>query len=380
MSLFALGRPHLVLVLDAGMSLAIWNRYGILERELSLYRSLRPHLSAFTLVSHGGPEEAEFASRLPDGRLVCNQRSLSRRLYQWRVAFGLGLMLRLSPRPAVVKTNQMPGAGFPLRIVRVSGARFLLRTGYQHLDACQRLFGVGSCEAEDARKLERLAYGHADLAQVTSPDSKREVMEAYGLDETQVRVVPNFVDTDLFAPRLRQERTGRPLIVMIGRLADQKNYPAAIEALSGLDVELVIVGDGSLLEALQELAAHHGVKTSFLGRRVHESLPGILTNADLYLQTSRFEGHPKSLVEAMSCALPVIATDSPGISGLILPGETGLLCSQDPASIRSKVQELLDDRQAAAAMGGRARQWVEANCSLERVAQIELSILNKLAS
>ncbi len=368
---------HLVLVLDAGMSLSIWEQYGLLTRETALYRRLLPHLGAITLISHGDSADLRLAHSLTGIHVKCNRWQLSRRWYQWSIVLGLGMRLRLSSMRTVVKTNQMPGAGFPARLAKVGGAKFLVRTGYRHADFVARQHGRSSFRQQEAIVLEQRAYAAADCAITTTPEDARAICADYGLSERMVNVIPNFVDTTLFSPNRQQPPLARR-IALVGRLAPQKNPLAAIEALQGLDVVLVVVGEGPLQDEMRQLTARLGVKAEFLGRRRHEELPGILNSCDLYLQPSLYEGHPKSLLEAMACGLPIVAGDSPGIRGVIVDGETGLLCAHDVAAIRSAVLSLLDNFDLRCRLGEKARAWAESHVSLDRIAESEMNVLAKL--
>ncbi|MBI4969652.1 MAG: glycosyltransferase family 4 protein [Rhodospirillales bacterium] len=373
-----LSTTHLVLVLDAGMSLMVWDQHGILEREILLYRRLRPFLGDLTIVSRGGSEEAAFASHLPDCQLVFNRFGMSRRWYHWWISLALGGQLRLSHAPIIVKTNQMPGAGLPRRLARFARGRFLVRTGYLHHDFAVRLHGEHSQQAREAQELERSIYAAADMAQVTSLDAQQLLIAAYGLSESRVRVIPNFVDTSTFRPALQTRPPGRR-VALVGRLMPQKNFLAAISALEGLDAEIMVVGEGPEEDEMRRLAQRCNVRVSFLGRRPHQELPELLAGCDLFLQPSHFEGHPKTLIEAMACGMPVIAGDSPGIRNVVEHGVTGLLCRHDASSIRASLLQVFENRPLGERLGRQARDWAEANVSLDRVVDMELDLLSHLA-
>jgi glycosyltransferase involved in cell wall biosynthesis len=111
----------------------------------------------------------------------------------------------------------------------------------------------------------------------------------------------------------------------------------------------------------------------------NSELPGYLNRAGLFILPSFYEGHPKALIEAMACGLPVIGADSPGIRELIRHGETGYLCGTEPESIREAIQDLLDSPTLSAQMGHHARQFVIENYSLDRIAELELALLKEAA-
>jgi glycosyltransferase involved in cell wall biosynthesis len=106
----------------------------------------------------------------------------------------------------------------------------------------------------------------------------------------------------------------------------------------------------------------------------HQELPRYLHDARLFILPSVYEGHPKALIEAMSCGMPVIGTRTPGIRELIHHGETGWLCDTDPASIRQALLKLLENPELCAHLGNNARAFVVRNFSIERIVQQELAL------
>ena len=95
---------------------------------------------------------------------------------------------------------------------------------------------------------------------------------------------------------------------------------------------------------------------------------------------SHIEHHPKALLEAMACGLPVIGAEVDGIRELIQHRQTGYLCGTSPESIRTAVQDVLADKALRARMGRNAREFVVENFALERVLEMEMGVLQKVLS
>ncbi|GAF93855.1 unnamed protein product, partial [marine sediment metagenome] len=206
---------------------------------------------------------------------------------------------------------------------------------------------------------------------------KQYALDRYSVSEDKVWVIPNYVLTDVFAPSSSHSR-GNRCIIFVGRLAEQKNPWALLDAMRGLDAELVMVGDGPLREPLEAKASVEELAVKFLGNRPHRELPQHLNRATLFVLPSLYEGHPKTLLEAMSCGLPVIGTNVPGIRELIRHRETGYLCGTSPAEIRAAILKVLGDAKLREKMGRQARQFVVENFSVERVLTRELALLDSL--
>lgn len=366
----------LVFVLDEHMSLAAWERHGLLGREMALYRELAKRLGKLIVVSYGGREDLRYQSRFSGIEIVCNKWGLKPRLYLALLPWLLTWAARgFSKR--VVKTNQLPGVALADRIAERLGARLVIRCGYHYLDFLEREFGTNSRQAVKARSLEARYYPKAAHAIVTSASFRDRLIADYGLDQGRVSLIPNFVDTDLFNPQARQGERLESL-AFIGRLAPQKNLHSLIEALQGLDVRLEVAGDGPLANELRELAERLGVHVRFHGRLSHEELPALLRSVDGFVLPSLFEGHPKSLLEAMAAGVAVIGADAPGIRECIRHGETGLLCQPTPQGLRAAVMALANDASLRARLGQNAAAHINADLSLAAALAKELKLYSDL--
>jgi glycosyltransferase involved in cell wall biosynthesis len=114
------------------------------------------------------------------------------------------------------------------------------------------------------------------------------------------------------ARRLFAIDDGTFAMVAVGRLAPQKNYPLLLKVLQRLDrVVLLIAGDGAESPALEKLAAELDVaaKVRFLGPLDRAQVPDLLAAADLFVQSSTFEGQSNALLEALQAGLPIVAHD-----------------------------------------------------------------------
>lgn len=366
---------RLILFFTRGVSLRTWDEVGMLEREVALYRELRPHLRRITFVTWGDARDLEYRNRLGGIDIICNRWRLPGRLYAATLARLCPLLWRGN---VIVKSNQVPGADMALRAARRAGAGFIARCGYLHSDFVERRHRRGSAELRQALALEGEVFPAADKVVVTTDDMRRTIIERYNVPEERTAVIPNYVDTARFRPT--SDRRGEPRrICFVGRLVEQKNLLALLEAVAGLGVQLVIAGTGHLEEELSASAARNGVAVEFVGNRPHDELPELFNSCDLFVLPSHYEGHPKALLEAMACGLPVVGTDVSGIRDVIRDGETGVLCGTDAAGIRAAISRVLADAGLRERIGRNAREFVVQNCDLGRVVTMELALLEGLA-
>jgi glycosyltransferase involved in cell wall biosynthesis len=151
---------------------------------------------------------------------------------------------------------------------------------------------------------------------------------------------------------------GATVVGAVGRLTYQKapgDFVAALRELSRPDVTGVWVGDGELAGQVAAQARETpAVRLVLAGQRgnVAELLPAF----DVFLLSSRYEGLPTVVVEAMICGIPVVATAVNAVGDVVVPGETGLLVPPGrPALMADAVRFFLDSPEAAARMAAAAQ-------------------------
>jgi glycosyltransferase involved in cell wall biosynthesis len=131
-------------------------------------------------------------------------------------------------------------------------------------------------------------------------------------------------------------------------------------AARGTQATLTLVGDGPDQRACRELVRELSIvdRVRFLGER--DALPELLANADVFALTSSEESFGLSLLEAMSCATPVVATRVGGVPEVVEDGVTGLLSPPDDLEAFSRrLSQLLFDAELSERMGAAARATAE---------------------
>lgn len=159
-------------------------------------------------------------------------------------------------------------------------------------------------------------------------------------------------------------------IMMIARYGSQKDHQTLLQALSELKDKrwkLSLVGGGDNSEVVK-LTDELGLtsRIQFWGER--EDIPELLEQADLYCLISHWEGFPRSIIEAMRSALPVIATDVAGVKESVDDGVTGFLIPHEDVSVLTdKLEILLSDKESLYQMGQSGRKIFEENLTFKRM-------------
>lgn len=368
---------HLALFFTRGMSLSAWDDIGMLEREAALYRRLRQKGADISFVTYGDSRDLQYGERIPGVRILCNRLRLPNAVYT-------RLLPRLHGRALgqidVVKTNQTNGADVALRAARLWSKPLIARCGYLHSEFVTREHGADSPEASDAETLESKVFLAASRVVVTTPAMREKVVTIHGIDPEKVAVVPNYVDTDRFRPSGTFPEEPPRKICFVGRLVPQKNVTALLEAVARTDLEVLLVGNGPLRTNLEQVAQRLDLRAQFLGNLANADLPGLINRCGLFALPSHYEGHPKALLEAMACGVPVIAADSPGIREVVRHGETGYLCGSSSESIQEAIETLHNDPALRARLGRAARKYVVDNFSLDRIAEQEFALIQEVIS
>ena len=214
-----------------------------------------------------------------------------------------------------------------------------------------------------------------------------------GYPESKLRVIPNGVEVPpppdqsraAFLKELNLPEDAK-LAMFVGRLAPQKRVPDLLWAMQLLRqadprAYLVIVGDGPLRASLEQYAREVEVLSHvrFLGHR--SDAAKLLHHADVVWLASEFEGMSNSLMEAMACGRPIVASAIPSNQELIQHGVHGYLVNLgDTAGFAQFTLKLLGDNDLATRLGTAARDWVDTELSVRRMVERHVELYRELTA
>lgn len=153
-------------------------------------------------------------------------------------------------------------------------------------------------------------------------------------------------------------------VLAVGNLIRLKGFDVLIDAIARAHhrerIHVLIVGGGPERERLLAQAAARGVSSSFtfIGSVPSTDMPEHMSKADVFVLSSRSEGRPNVVVEALASGLPVISTNLEGVHGMVTNGDTGwLVAVDDSGALAATLDEVVTDRAELQRRGQRARTF-----------------------
>jgi len=252
------------------------------------------------------------------------------------------------------------------------------------------LQGRGTPSFPVARRwMRRRFYQRAARVVVVTARLAALVREENRIPELRVRVVPNGVDTDRFAPMDPESARATigfapgPWIVFVGNLVVWQGVDTLIRAMPSVvreipDVKLAIVGDGVLRGDLERLARRVAVgeHVHFLGSSPYELVPTHIGAASVCvapftrLRNERIGLSPLKVYEYLACGRPVVASDLPGIRETLAESHAGILVPPDDVDALGRaIVGILANEPERTDAGARGRSFAVAKCSWLRAAR-----------
>jgi len=374
----SLNEATLTLFFTRRTGLGDWDRVGNLDREIQLYHRLTDKLKRVNFITYGGRQDRAYSSRVAPIHVCPIARHLPVPVSRELLRMSHRSLLRDSD---IFKTNQIAGAEIATWLKRKFGKKLITRCGYLYSRFIEEQ-SESRYRIRRAFAMEKEAFTVADAVVVTTERDRLWSIESHGLDPEKIHVIPNYVLTDVFKPAPGVQKTHD--LVCVAKAGPQKNLDALLEAMQYLkrdigDVSCLIIGSAAADRQLRRRAERFKLDISFLARVPNLDLPDYLNRCRVFVMPSLYEGHPKALLEAMSCGLPCIGTDVVGIREDLQQRWNGYLCQTDPDSLAGAIKQVLEDPDLQQELGRNARQYVKSRYDIETVLELELRLMQGLA-
>jgi len=253
--------------------------------------------------------------------------------------------------------------------------------------------GMGWRERAKARYYRALdnTTSRFNRAVVAVSEAVRTDLIEQGMAESRIVVIRNGIEIHPREPaagRRLRESLGigpqDPVVGMVGRLSPQKDYPTFLRAAKRIAAafpaaRFLIAGEGPLRGELAVSARELGLegKAVFLGHR--PDIVAVVSALDVFVLSSRWEGLPLAVLEAMAAVKPVVATAVPGTAEAVVEGETGFLVPlSDDRALAEKTISLLRDPALRRKLGDAGRARVEGEFDRGRMADDHEALYRRL--
>ena len=263
-------------------------------------------------------------------------------------------------------------AGMPARLVsKLAGARRVLYTP-QTVDIRRTFLQWAYIGAE-------VVLSHITERIISVNEIDRERLIRWGIRANKVVTIANGIDLHLYEKEPDQDEIRRslgvpgsgPLVMQIGRLAPQKAPLAFVEGAALVlrrcpQARFIMLGGGPMQEEVEACIRQKGLSDQVLVLGHRPDAVRLLAAADVVTLTSRWEGTPYSLMEAMAWKKPVVATSVNGCRELVIDGQTGFLVGAGEMNAWSeRVAQLLNEPETRCRFGESGYQHLQAGFSLE---------------
>lgn len=280
-------------------------------------------------------------------------------------------------------------------LARARRAPFVFNVQDVHPDVAIEVGAITSPRVIGAfKKLERWIYDHADAVTVLSEDLRANV-GAKTQDPANVRVIPNFVDTDAIVPAERESSyreehglAGKTVVMYAGNVGLSQSLDLVVAAAGALaheqDLVFVINGSGSARADLERRA--QGLRNVvFVDPQPAERLPEVLAAADVHLVPLKRDlarsSVPSKTYSILAAGRPLIASVDVGteVARVVEESGAGLAVPPDDAEALTKaVRRLLENPAEREAMGAAGRRWIEGWASPAKVAEAYEALFEEL--
>lgn len=203
------------------------------------------------------------------------------------------------------------------------------------------------------------------------------VHEGVDLEHIAARA-PRSLHEELWLPR------GAPVVLNVAALTAHKGQRHFIDAAARVlrqlpDVRFVILGEGELRTSLERQTRELGLERRVLLPGFRPDVLSLLKTCDLFVMSSVMEGLGTSLLDAMACAKPIVATEVGGIPEVVVNGETGLLVPpRDADALAHAIMTLLTDEPLARQVASAGYERVRRRFSAERMVAETLEVYRRL--
>jgi len=365
---------HIALFFTYEISVKDWLAAGLLSREIELYKQISNSTEIeFTFITYGDDEDIKILSEykkikvIPVGKYLKSKNKIVKFIQSLIIPFRIKKDLK---NIELIKTNQLLGSWIPIVLKLLLKKPLIIRTGYDLLE-----FSI-----KEKKSILKILFYYlltlfsllfSDKYFVSSTNDLSNLNKKFSLIKNKnIELRPNWVNI----PKKMKNNIGRKKdrILMVGRLEDQKNYHSVIKNLAGSKLALDIVGEGKLKKSISDFGQENDLEIHFLGTLDHNLLIEKYREYKFYILYSKFEGHPKTLLEAMSQGCVPLVLKNQNVVEIVNHKVNGVVLANEAESLNKWIMYLNENNNEFMKLSMNARNHVANTFSLEKSLHVEL--------
>ncbi len=364
---------HVVIFFTYDYSLNIWSDSGVLDRELIYYKKLLNKNSdlEITFVTYGDNSDLDHSVNLDRVNIIPIYSIINKnksKIINYIKSFSIPFILKKRIKDVdLIKQYQLQGAWVSILYKYLIKRPLIVRTGYD-------MYSFSIKEKKKAikrslyRSLTSLSLKISDLYTVSSQSDQKFLCKNFKFDESKLKIRPNWVYEIETYPI---EKRPMNKILSIGRLEEQKNFYELIYSFADSSFEIDIYGKGSEKEKLEILANENNVNVNFKGVIEYTNLQKIYKNYAFYVSASKYEGNPKTILEAQNSGCIVIVLDEENSKDIIDTNIDGIIVN-DIEEMQKEIKKLISNPEKMIKLSKNAIQRTKENNKLELLIDLDL--------
>ena len=370
-------KKKVLVFLTHNMSLEKWSKSKILDREIYPFAKRKGY--DFIFISYGTNNEDKYLKKYSNLSAYSLKNFYPRNFFISRIVGPISSLIFDSKLRKLVKecdltiSNQMDGALVPAILKIFYHKKFILRTGFSLSFFNSKIRKNNFIGKIFVYLYETICIYLSTKYTISSKYEFALLEKRFPFYIKKTTLIPNWINTEKFKP-IPKKKNNKLSLISIGRLELQKN-PFDLILISKLsNIPLTIIGEGFLKSHLLDYIKYLKAPVMILDRVENENLPKILNKHSIYISTSLYEGSPKSILEAMSCALITIAYSAPGVNEIIKNKNTGFIVRPSPYILNNVITSLQRKKKDFNYIGLNARKFILENYSFDRILKIQNSL------
>ena len=354
-------------ILTYNYSLKDWENGGVLRRELAIYNKLfENHKINFTFFTYGDNSDKNLLRDYPHFKVIpfysYSKKNRNRYIRIFKsVFFPIKFRKQLSTID-ILHQHQLNGVWISLLSKLIYRKKLLVRTGYD-MELFAKNEGKSFFNILFYKLLTYTSVNYSDFYSVSSKSDLKNLLKKYPKKTNKIFLRQNWAN---YEEKLNFNARYSNRILTVGRLESQKNYSFLLNyfANNNLNFQIDVVGSGSELSFLKKLAKRESLNINFIGQIDNRDLSELYKKYKYFISSSKFEGNPKSVLEAMGSGCIVICSNIPNHSEIINNEINGFLFNFENPQIKNILLRLESDISLQQKISNNSVKFIKNNNSI----------------